>query len=158
MDADIEPRSGREGPVSIWHVAGIDLDALTAAGAVSMPGHLGIEFVEAGDDWLKARMPVDRRTHQPYGRLHGGASVALAETVASMAASQTVDPAQSAVVGMEINANHIRPVRDGFVYATAKAEALGRTTQVWTIRITDDDDRLVCLSRITMAVIPAPRA
>ena len=158
MDADIEPRSGRERAVSIWHVAGIDLDALTAAGAASMPGHLGIEFVEAGDDWLKARMPVDRRTHQPYGRLHGGASVTLAETVASMAASLTVDPAQNAVVGMEINANHIRPVRDGFVHAVARAEALGRTTQVWTIRITDEADRLACLSRITMAVIPAPRA
>lgn len=144
--------------MSIWHVADIDLDVLTAAGAASMPGHLGIEFVERGEDWLKAQMPVDRRTHQPYGRLHGGASVALAETVASIAASQTVDPAQNAVVGMEINANHIRPVRDGFVHAVAKAEALGRTTQVWTIRITDDEDRLVCLSRITMAVIPAPRA
>lgn len=144
--------------MSVWHVADIDLDTLTAAGASSMPGHLGIEFVDRGDDWLKARMPVDRRTHQPYGRLHGGASVALAETVASMAASLTVDPAQSAVVGMEINANHIRPVRDGFVHGVAKAESVGRTTQVWTIRITDDEDRLVCLSRITMAVIPAPRA
>lgn len=144
--------------MSIWHHAGVDLDALTAAGAASLPGHIGIEFVGRGDDWLKARMPVDRRTHQPYGRLHGGASVALAETVASMAASLTVDPAQSAVVGMEINANHIRPVRDGFVYGVAKAEALGRTTQVWTIRITDEADKLVCLSRITMAVIPAPRA
>lgn len=144
--------------MSIWHQADIDMGALTAMGAASLPGHIGIEFVERGDDWLKARMPVDRRTHQPYGRLHGGASVALAETVASMAASLTVDPAQSAVVGMEINANHIRPVRDGFVYGVAKAEALGRTTQVWTIRITDEADKLVCLSRITMAVIPAPRA
>jgi 1,4-dihydroxy-2-naphthoyl-CoA hydrolase len=144
--------------MSIWHIAEIDLAALTAAGAESLPGHIGIEFVEHGDDWLKARMPVDRRTHQPYGRLHGGASVALAETVASMAASLTVDPAQNAVVGMEINANHIRPVRDGSVHAVAKAEAVGRTTQVWTIRITDEADRLVCLSRITMAVIPAPRA
>ena len=144
--------------MSIWHSAEVDLGALTAAGAASLPGHLGIEFVARGDDWLKARMPVDRRTHQPYGRLHGGASVALAETVASMAASLTVDPALSAVVGMEINANHIRPVRDGFVHGVAKAEAIGRTTQVWTIRITDEADRLVCLSRITMAVIPAPRA
>jgi 1,4-dihydroxy-2-naphthoyl-CoA hydrolase len=158
MDADIEPRSGRERSVRIWHSADIDMSALTATGAASMPGYLGIEFVERGDDWLKARMPVDRRTHQPYGRLHGGASVALAETVASTAASLTVDPAQSAVVGMEINANHIRPVREGFVHAVAHAEALGRTTQVWTIRITDEAERLVCLSRITMAVIPAARA
>lgn len=142
----------------IWHPEGIDLAALTRLGDNGMPGHIGIEFVDIGDDWLKARMPVDRRTHQPFGRLHGGASVALAETVASIAGSLTVDPAESVVVGMEINANHIRPVRDGYVYATAKAEALGRTTQVWTIRITDERDRLICLSRITLAVIPAQRA
>lgn len=144
--------------MAIWHNGTVDLEALTALGAASMPGHLGIEFVDAGDDWLKARMPVDRRTHQPYGRLHGGASVALAETIASVGGAMAVDPAASAVVGMEINANHIRPVREGFVYGVAKAEALGRTTQVWTIRITDDDGRLVCLSRITLAVIPTPRA
>ncbi len=144
--------------MAIWHAKEIDLAAMTALGAESMPGHIGIEFVAVGDDWLRARMPVDRRTHQPYGRLHGGASVALAETVASVAGAMTVDPALSAVVGMEINANHIRPVKEGYVYATARAEALGRSTQVWTIRITDADDRLVCLSRITLAVIPAPRA
>ena len=144
--------------MTIWHTDNIDLADLTALGAASLPGHIGIEFVEVGDDWLKARMPVDRRTHQPYGRLHGGASVALAETVASVAGAMTVDPAASAVVGMEINANHIRPVKEGYVYGTAKAEVLGRSTQVWTIRITDEDDRLVCLSRITLAVIPAPKA
>ena len=144
--------------MAIWHNGTVDLAALTALGAESMPGLLGIEFVDAGDDWLKARMPVDRRTHQPYGRLHGGASVALAETIASVGGAMTVDPSVSAVVGLEINANHTRPAKDGFVYGTAKAEALGRTTQVWTIRITDEQDRLVCLSRITLAVIPAPRA
>jgi 1,4-dihydroxy-2-naphthoyl-CoA hydrolase len=145
--------------MSIWHDPDrIDLAQMTALGAQSLPGHLAIEFTDHGDDWLRARMPVDRRTHQPYGRLHGGASVALAETVASMAAALTVDPRVAAVVGMEINANHIRPVGDGHVHATARAEAIGRTTQVWTIRIEDDAGRLVCLSRMTAAVIAAARA
>jgi 1,4-dihydroxy-2-naphthoyl-CoA hydrolase len=142
--------------VSIWH-APIDLDAVTAACAGSMPGFLGITFVAAGDDWLRARMPVDQRTRQPYGRLHGGASVALAETVASVAAMATLDPAMSAAVGMEINANHLRPVGDGFVHATATCEARGRTSQVWTIRIEDERGRLVCLARMTAAVIAAVR-
>ena len=144
--------------MSIWHSADIDLQALTRLGDNALPAHIGIEFVAIGDDWLKARMPVDRRTHQPFGRLHGGASVALAETVGSIAGSLTVDPTVSVVVGMEINANHIRPAKDGWVYGTAKAEAIGRTTQVSTIRITDEQDRLVCLSRITLAVIPVQRA
>lgn len=142
----------------VWHSAEIDLQALTRLGENALPGYIGIEFVAIGDDWLTARMPVDRRTHQPFGRLHGGASVALAETVGSIAGSLTVDPAVSVVVGMEINANHIRPAKDGWVYGTARAEALGRTTQVWTIRIVDEQDRLICLSRITLAVIPVHRA
>lgn len=143
--------------MTIWYNGPLDLAALTAIGAASMGGHLGIEFVEAGDDWVRARMPVNARTMQPYGRLHGGASVALAETVASVAGAMTVDPAVSAAVGMEINANHIRPAGAGFVYATAKPESRGRTSQVWTIRIEDEEGRLVCLSRMTLAVIPAPR-
>ena len=130
-----------------------DPAALTRMGAASMPGHIGIEFTEIGDDWLAARMPVDHRTHQPFGRLHGGASVALAETVASVGGAMVLDPAKQVTVGMEINANHIRPAMSGHVTATAKAESLGRTTQVWTIRITDDAGKLVCLSRITLAVI-----
>jgi 1,4-dihydroxy-2-naphthoyl-CoA hydrolase len=130
-----------------------DLAAMTAMGGSSMPGLLGIEFVDAGDDWVSARMPVDHRTHQPFGRLHGGASVALAETVASMGGAMTLDPAKQVTVGMEINANHIRPAMSGHVTATARAESLGRTTQIWTIRITDDAGKLVCLSRITLAVI-----
>ena len=130
-----------------------DLAAMTALGGKSMPGVLGIEFLEAGDDWVSARMPVDHRTHQPFGRLHGGASVALAETVASMGGAMTLDPAKQVTVGMEINANHIRPAMSGYVIAVAKAESLGRTTQIWTIRITDDAGKLICLSRITLAVI-----
>ena len=144
--------------MGIWNSADVDLKALTRLGDNALPAYIGIEFVEIGDDWLKARMPVDRRTHQPFGRLHGGASVALAETVGSIAGSLTVDPAIRVVVGMEINANHIRPAKGGWVYGTAKAEAIGRTTQVWTIRITDEQDRLVCLSRMTAAVIPVQRA
>ena len=120
----------------------------------SLIGHLGIEFLDAGDDWLKGRMPVDQRTHQPYGVLHGGASVALAETLASWAGTMSVSAA-SICVGMEINANHVRPVRGGWVYGLARPEALGRTTQVWSIRITDEQERLVCISRMTLAVVPA---
>ena len=144
--------------MSIWHSDDFDLAQANQAGAATMPGFLGIEFLERGPDWVKARMPVNERTHQPYGRLHGGASVAFAETVASMAGAMTVDPMKHGVVGMEINANHIRPVRDGFVYATAKAEAIGRTSQVWTIRIESEEGKLVCLSRITLAVIAMDRA
>lgn len=154
---DKAPPIPQQGGMTVWHSNDIDLAQLTANGAACMPGHIGIEFVDHGDDWLRARMPVDARTHQPFGRLHGGASVALAETVASVAGALTVDPAEQLVVGMEINANHIRPARDGWVYGTAKAESIGRTTQVWTIRVTDEADRLVCLSRITLAVIPATR-
>ncbi len=130
-----------------------DPAALTQLGAGSMAGHIGIEFTEIGDNWLTARMPVDHRTHQPFGRLHGGASVALAETVASVGGQMTVDLATHTAVGMEINANHIRPAMSGYVTATATAESIGRTTQIWTIRITNEDGKLVCLSRITLAVI-----
>lgn len=143
---------------SIWHDGSPDLVFLQQSGADCMPGHLGMEFVGFGDDWLKARMPVDMRTHQPFGRLHGGASVALAETVGSMAASCVIDCSQFVAVGMEINANHIRPVFSGWVYATAKAESLGRTTQIWTIRIEDEAGKLVCLSRLTMAIIAIDRS
>ncbi|MEH3046553.1 hotdog fold thioesterase [Sphingomonas adhaesiva] len=143
--------------MTIWHAGTADLAAMTRTGEGSMAGFLGIEFVAAGDDWVTARMPVNERTKQPYGRLHGGASVALAETVASVAAAMTVDPAVSAAVGMEINANHIRPAGDGFVYATARSEARGRTSQVWSIRIEDEEGRLVCLARMTAAVIPTGR-
>lgn len=133
------------------------IERLTLLGSSSMPAHLGIEFVDCGEDWVKARMPVDYRTHQPFGRLHGGASVALAETIGSMGGAMVVDPAQFLTVGLEINANHVRPVREGWVYATARPEALGRTTQVWSIRIEDEAGKLVCISRLTLAVIPIDR-
>lgn len=142
----------------IWHGGTLpDLARATAFGTDSMPGFLGIEFVAAGDDWLQARMPVNARTKQPYGRLHGGASVALAETLGSVAGAMTVDPERFAAVGLEINANHVRPAGDGYVTATARPEAMGRTTQVWSIRIEDEAGKLVCISRFTLAVIPRDR-
>ena len=117
---------------------------------------LGIEMTELTDDALRGRMPVDGRTRQPGGVLHGGASVALAETLASWGASFTVDPDANYCVGMEINANHVRPVADGWVYGEARPVTRGRTTQVWDIRITDEQGKLVCISRCTMAVLPKP--
>ena len=114
---------------------------------------LGIEFTEIGEDYIKGKMPVDHRTQQPLGLLHGGASVALAETLGSAAASLTVDPAKQYCVGLEINANHVKSARDGFVYGLAKAIHLGKRTQIWEIRITNEADELVCISRITLAVM-----
>lgn len=140
----------------IWREP-VDLDRLNATRNDSMVQHLGIEFTAAGEDYLEATMPVDRRTHQPMGILHGGASVALAETVGSVAASLCVDAAHYCV-GLEINANHIRAKRAGVVRARARPRHLGRSTQVWEIDITDDDGRLVCVSRLTMAVLPRDAA
>jgi 1,4-dihydroxy-2-naphthoyl-CoA hydrolase len=114
---------------------------------------LGIEFIEATDDSITARMPVDERTKQPMGLLHGGASVLLAETLGSSAANYCVDTATHFCVGLDINANHIRGARGGWVTGTAKALHIGSTTQVWEILIRDDAGKLTCVSRITMAVI-----
>ena len=143
--------------MTIWKDDRPDPQAVIARAEGTMIDHLDIEIVEIGDDFLKARMPVDARTVQPQGRLHGGASCVLAETVGSIAANLVIDSSEFLAVGLEINANHIRPVKDGFVYGTARPDSIGRTTQVWTIRITDDADRLVCISRLTMAVIPMTR-
>lgn len=133
------------------------LERLTRMGEKALPRHIGIEFHDVGEDWISARMPVDERTHQPFGRLHGGASVALAETVGTMAATYCVDPEQFAAVGLEINANHVRPAFSGYVHATARPESLGRTVQVWSIRIEDEAGKLVCISRFTAAVIALDR-
>lgn len=119
---------------------------------------LGIRMTAVGDDWLQGTMPVDHRTHQPYGLMHGGASVVLAETLGSTAAMLTLDPEKQVTVGLDINANHIRGVRSGIVTGTAKAVHVGRSTQVWEIRIEDEQGALVCISRITMAVIAARNA
>ena len=116
-------------------------------------GHLGILFTEIGADFVRGTMPVDVRTVQPYGLLHGGASVALAETLGSMGASMCVDADEYQVVGQEINANHVRAARGGLVTGTARAVHLGGRTHVWSIDIVNDAQKLVCISRITMAVI-----
>ena len=143
---------------AIWRDGKHPLHGLEEANARgTLMGTLGIELLEAGDDWLKGRMPVDGRTRQPFGVLHGGASVALAETLASWAGFAAVGEGQ-ACVGMEINANHLRPVSEGWVYGVASPEALGRTSQVWSIRITNEAGKLVCISRMTLAVIPMPGA
>jgi 1,4-dihydroxy-2-naphthoyl-CoA hydrolase len=132
----------------------VDLDAINAHARNSLVGHLGIVLTEAGEDWLRGTMPVDARTHQPFGILHGGASVALAETLGSMAGNLTVDTTREMVVGLEINANHVRAVREGTVTGTARALHVGRSTQVWEIRIENEAGKLVCVSRITLAVVP----
>ena len=122
----------------------------------SLPKHLGIEFTEIGADFLRGRMPVDERTKQPYGILHGGASVALAETLGSTAAGLVVDPDKYRVVGQEINANHVRAVSEGFVIGTTRPLHVGKRSHVWEIRIEDEQERLVCISRITMFVMERP--
>lgn len=117
-------------------------------------GALGIEFVEIGKGKVVATMPVNERTKQPFGYLHGGASVALAETVASVGAAAIIDQEREICFGLEINANHIRSKRDGVVTAFADAVHVGKSTHVWEIKIKDEEDRLICTSRCTMAVVP----
>ena len=120
-------------------------------------GLLGIEFTDIGPDYLTATMGVNDKTLQPLGVLHGGASVTLAETLGSTAGYLCIDPSQSQVLGLEINANHVRAMTDGVVTGTAKPVHLGKTTQVWSIRIADQRDRTVCVSRLTLAVRPKRR-
>jgi 1,4-dihydroxy-2-naphthoyl-CoA hydrolase len=140
-----------------WQGERPSLERLNALHDNTLAALLGIEFVDCGDDWLSARMPVDRRNFQPFGRLHGGASVVLAETAGSIGAAMCIDPGTSAAVGMEINANHVRPAHAGWVVATARPESIGRTTQIWSIRIEDEAGKLVCISRLTVAVIALER-
>lgn len=131
----------------------ITLDNLNNMAKGCMLEHLGIEFVEIGSDYIKAKMPVDHRTHQPYGLLHGGASMVLAETLGSVAAHFAVNDDKFITVGQEINANHIRSIREGFVYGVTRPIHIGKKSHVWGIEIFDEKDRLICISRITMAVI-----
>ena len=122
-------------------------------GKRTMVEHVGIRITEVGTDFLKGTMPVDHRTVQPMGILHGGASVALAETLGSLAANLVIDREKNYCVGLDINANHIRAARQGLVTGTAKPLHLGSSTQVWSIEIVDEDNRLVCISRLTMAIL-----
>jgi 1,4-dihydroxy-2-naphthoyl-CoA hydrolase len=127
-------------------------EQLNALSRNTIGEHLGIEITEVGDDYVRGRMPVDPRTHQPYGLLHGGASVVLAESLGSIGAGMVVG-GSGAVVGIEINANHLRGVRAGWVTGTARPLHVGRSTQVWEIRIETAEGVLMCISRLTMAVV-----
>lgn len=119
----------------------------------TMAEHIGIEFVEIHEDYLKARMPVDSRTFQPLKLLNGGASMALAETLGSMAANLVIDRNNYVAFGMEINGNHVKSARGGFVYGTARPYHVGKTSQVWEIDIRDEEGDRICISRLTMAVV-----
>ncbi|MFT4855649.1 MAG: 1,4-dihydroxy-2-naphthoyl-CoA hydrolase [Algoriphagus sp.] len=129
------------------------LDQLNATSKDNMVSHLGIIFTAIGDDFIEATMPVDSRTKQPIGLLHGGANVVLAETLGSIAASLTINKEKKAVVGLEINANHLKSVREGLVKGTAKPIHLGKSTQVWEIKIVNEANRLCCISRLTIAIL-----
>ncbi len=137
--------------MAIWKNP-VSLDDIEQFSKNTMVEHLGIQITEIGDDYLKASMPVCPKTHQPMGLLHGGASVALAETVSSIAAFMTA-PAGRRCVGLEVNANHMRAVKSGVVFAVARPIHIGRSTQVWDIRITDENDNSISISRITIAVL-----
>jgi 1,4-dihydroxy-2-naphthoyl-CoA hydrolase len=138
----------------IWFNKNITLDDLSGIRANTMADFLGLEWVEIGDDFLKMSMPVNNTTRQPYGFLHGGASCALAETVGSVASSLVIDTMKFYCVGLEINANHLRSVSEGIVTAIAKPLHLGRSTHVWDIKIYDDKEKLFCVSRLTVAIVP----
>jgi 1,4-dihydroxy-2-naphthoyl-CoA hydrolase len=129
------------------------LEEMNSRAKGSLSAHLGIEYTAIGDDWIEARMPVDERTVQPMGLLHGGASVALAETLGSVASFLMIDGQTHAAVGLEVNANHVRSARDGFVIGRATPLHLGRTVHVWEIKIQNEQKQLICVSRLTVAII-----
>lgn len=129
------------------------LERVNAMNKNTMVTHLGIEITEIGENYLVGKMPVDHRTHQPLGMLHGGASVVLAETLGSIGAAMTLNLEKQYCVGLDINANHIKSARQGFVYGKAVPLHIGRKTQVWEIKINNESAELVCVSRLTMAVI-----
>ncbi|TAH47223.1 MAG: hotdog fold thioesterase [Rhodocyclaceae bacterium] len=145
--------------MAIWKQS-VDLDRINAWNSNTLIEHLGMRVTEIGDDWLRGTMPVDARTFQPYGLLHGGASVALAESLGSLGANLVLDSDSEMAVGLDINANHVRAVTSGLVSGTARPIHLGRSTQVWEIRIEDEQQHLTCISRLTMAVVPrrSPKA
>ena len=138
----------------IWQKP-ISIEILTEASLHTASSHLGIEFVEVGDDYIVGRVPVDTRTHQPFGLLHGGVSVVLAETLGSCGAAYS-SPVGHQAVGLDINANHLRGVKSGWVIGTARQIHRGRTTQVWQIDLRNEAGEMVCTSRLTVAIL-APR-
>jgi 1,4-dihydroxy-2-naphthoyl-CoA hydrolase len=139
--------------MSIWFNKTITLSDIKDFGINTMSAYLGMEWIEIGKDHLKLRMPVNEKTKQPYGLLHGGASCALAETAGSVASSLVIDSEKFACLGLEINANHVRSATNGFVTAVCQPLHLGKTTHVWDIKIYDDLHKLICISRLTVVVI-----
>lgn len=138
--------------MSIWKIP-VTAELLNKNRANDMTRHLGIEFTEVGEDFISGKMPVDERTRQPFGILHGGAHVVLAETLGSVGANLTLDPAKSYAVGLDINSNHLKSVREGWVHGTAKPIHLGGKTQVWEIKICNEQGELLNISRLTMFVV-----
>lgn len=134
-------------------IKGVTIEAVNKMCENTLVDHLGIEVIELGEDYLVAKMPVDQRTHQPMGLLHGGASVVLAETIGSLAASLSVNQKLQHCVGLEVNANHVKSVSSGYVFGRTKSIHLGKRTQIWEINVTNEEDELICISRLTMAVI-----
>ncbi|TAH08095.1 MAG: hotdog fold thioesterase [Sphingobacteriia bacterium] len=139
--------------MNIWFKKNISLADFEGMQRNTLDNHLGIELTEIGPDFLKARMPVDDRTKQPFGLLHGGASLVLAETLGSFGAAMVIDLNEFICVGQEINANHLRSVRSGFVTGISRPIHIGSSSQVWDIKIYDDHERIICVSRITVAVM-----
>ena len=140
--------------MSIWFDKNLSVEKLKPFGLGTMTEHLDLEWVEVGDDFLKARLPVNQKTIQPYGLLHGGASCVLAETIGSVGSAMVVDHSKYYCVGLEINANHIKGVRKGYVTGVATPLHLGSTTHVWEIRMYDESEKLTCISRLTVIIIP----
>jgi 1,4-dihydroxy-2-naphthoyl-CoA hydrolase len=139
--------------MSIWFDKDLSIEKLKPLGTNTMAAHLGIEWVEVGENFIRAKMPVDQRTIQPYGLLHGGASCVLAETLGSVASAMVIDHTKFYCVGLEINANHIRSAKEGFVTGITTPLHLGSTTHVWDIKIYDEKEKLVCVSRLTVVVL-----
>lgn len=139
--------------MSIWFDKLITIQDLQGVGKNTLGEHIGIRITEVGENYLMASMPVDHRTHQPYGLLHGGASAVLAETLGSICSSLVIDKEKFICVGIEINANHVRGVRSGYVTGMCTPIHIGASTHVWDIRINDERNKLVCVSRLTVAIL-----
>jgi 1,4-dihydroxy-2-naphthoyl-CoA hydrolase len=139
--------------MAIWKVQDVSIEALQHNSKNTLVEHIGIEFTEIGDDYIKAKMPVDSRTHQPMGLLHGGAHVVLAETLGSTAANLCLDITKEYALGLDINSNHLKSARNGFVHGVAKPIHIGAKTQVWEIKIFDEKENLLNISRLTMMVL-----
>ena len=144
--------------MSIWFNKSLSVDSLKSFGINTMVKHLGMDWVAIGNDYIKMSMPIDERTKQPYGLLHGGASCALAETVGSIASQCVIDPDKFICVGIEINANHVRSARQGYVNATCTPLHIGASTHIWDIKIHDEREKLVCISRLTVAILKKPQS